>query len=350
MGFPNESGPPTYDLLLKPPPAPAGVKSGLPKAYNRKTASSKKSNDTILIETTPEDSRASPASDNKLKLEKRAASQRRKQVRNKKRDDEKLASYGPQVIPLGTVPIVAPAQVGAPQEIQTAPPPPTNEPTLCAHPTPAPDSSQRQSRSHRLLASGIATLVTRKDDTPRPGVDLNHTPPALVIKGSALDTVCDKPSGISISNDEIDSEKTDAFGPFLLNGTAVDPGPKDRFAYVKQIGFECTASLQAKCKVVCSEFSEIFSDELAAEPADIDPFTFDVKKSEWENNKNRGPLRHTTPKKELELSKSINEMIKKGIVDKSTASYYSHPAVVQQTPDKVRVCRGLNACIEPASP
>ena len=77
-----------------------------------------------------------------------------------------------------------------------------------------------------------------------------------------------------------------------------------------------------------------------------------MKESEWETNKNRGPLRHTTPKKELELHKSINEMIKKGIVEKSTASYYSHPVVVQQTPDKVRVCmdfRGLNACIEPAS-
>ena len=45
-------------------------------------------------------------------------------------------------------------------------------------------------------------------------------------------------------------------------------------------------------------------------------------------------------------------MIKKGIVEKSTASYYSHPVVVQQTPDKIRVrmdFRGLNACIEPAS-
>ena len=143
LGFPNESEPPTYGLLLKPPPVPAGVKSGPSKAYNRKTGSSKKSNGTILIETTPKDLRASPAPDNKLRYEKRVASQRRKQARNKKSDDEKLASYGPQVTPLGTVPIVAPAQVGAPQEIQVAPPPSTNEPTLCAHPTPAPDNSQR---------------------------------------------------------------------------------------------------------------------------------------------------------------------------------------------------------------
>ena len=162
---------------------------------------------------------------------------------------------------MGTVPIAAPAQVGAPQEIQAAPPPPTDEPTLCAHPTPAPDNSQRQPGSRRLLASVIATLVTRKDDTPRPGVDLNHTPPAppLAIEGPALDTVCDKPSGISISNDEIDSEKTDAFGPFLSDDMVVDPGPKDRFAYIKQIGFEGTVSLQAKCKAVCSEFPEMYS-------------------------------------------------------------------------------------------
>ena len=220
--------------------------------------------------------------------------------------------------------------MGHPKRSRPPPPPPTNEPTLRAYPTPAPDNSQRQPGSRRLLASVIAILVTRKDDTPRPGVDLNHTPPAppLVIEGPALDAVCDKPSGISISNDEIDSEKTDAFGPSLLDDMAVDPGPKDRFAYIKQISFEGTASLQAKCKAVWSEFPEIFSDELAAEPADIDPFTFDVKKSELETNKNRGHLRHTTPKKELELHKSINEMIKKGIVEKSTASYYSHPVVV----------------------
>ena len=106
-------------------------------------------------------------------------------------------------------------------------------------------------------------------------------------------------------------EKTDAFGPFLSDDMAVDPGPKDRFAYILQIGFKDTASLQAKCKAVCSE--------LAAEQADIDPFTFDVKKSEWETNKNRGPLRHTTPRKELELHESRNEMIKKVLMEKSTA-------------------------------
>ena len=229
LGFPTESDPPTYGLLLKPPPVPAGAKSGPPKAYNSKSAASKKTNDTILIETTPEEFRASPAPDNKLKYEKRAESQRRKAAKNKRREDEKLASYGPQVIPLGTVPISAPAQVGASLEIQAAPTPPTNEPTSCPHPTPAPDNSQRQPGSRRLLASVIATLVTRKDDTPRPGVDLNHTPlaPPSVIEGPTLDTVCDKPNGISISNEEIDSEKTDAFGPFLLDDMAVDPGLKN---------------------------------------------------------------------------------------------------------------------------
>ena len=150
-------------------------------------------------------------------------------AKNKKRVAEKLASYGPQVIPLGTVLNSAPAQVGASQEIQAAPLIPTDEPTLRAHPIPAPDNSQRQPGSRRLLASVIAILVTRKDDTPHPGVDLNHTPPAppLVIEGPALDTVCDKPNGISISNEEIDSEKTDAFGPFLLDDMAVDPGLKN---------------------------------------------------------------------------------------------------------------------------
>ena len=206
MGFPTEFDPPTYGLFLKLLPVPAGVRSGPPKAYNRKTTATEKTNDMILIETTPEDLRASPAPDNKLKYEKRVASQRRKAAKNKKRDDEKIASYDPEVIPLGTVPISAPAQIGAPQEIPSLPP--TNDSTLCAHSTPAPDNCQRQSESRRLLASVIATLVTRKDDTPRPGVDLNRTPPAppLVIEGPALDTVCDKPSGISISNDEIDTD------------------------------------------------------------------------------------------------------------------------------------------------
>ena len=41
-----------------------------------------------------------------------------------------------------------------------------------------------------------------------------------------------------------------------------------------------------------------------------------------------------------------------GVIEKSNASYYSHPVIVQKTEDKVRVCidyRNLNDCIKPAS-
>ena len=41
-----------------------------------------------------------------------------------------------------------------------------------------------------------------------------------------------------------------------------------------------------------------------------------------------------------------------GVIEKSNASYYSHPVIVQKTEDKVRVCidyRNLNDRIKPAS-
>jgi hypothetical protein len=96
----------------------------------------------------------------------------------------------------------------------------------------------------------------------------------MITDDPALDTVCDKPSGICISNDEIDSEKTDAFGPFLSGERTMDQGPENKFAYLKEITFEGTPSMQAKCRAVCAEFPKIFSDVLA--------FEFPVRLPDWQ--------------------------------------------------------------------
>jgi hypothetical protein len=320
LGFAPEPVPPTYGLLLRPPPVHNDDKPCQPKAYDRKTGQTKRGQLLMTAEAPQLPATSEPAPpDNKKKYEKRAASQRRKAAKYKEKQEAlKLASYGPQEIPLGAEPQVIAEPTAVALVIPAAPPPVTNCPALGAHPTPGADSGQGQPGSRRLLACVIAAIVTRKDDTPRPGDDLNHTLPAqaMITEDPALDTVCDKPSGICISNDEIDSEKTDAFGPFLSGERTMDQGPENKFAYLKEITFEGTPSMQAKCRAVCAEFPEIFSDVLADEPADLDPFEFPARLPDWQQRKNQGPLRKNPPKKEVALIENITEMIKRKVVEK----------------------------------
>ena len=81
--------------------------------------------------------------------------------------------------------------------------------------------------------------------------------------------------------------------------------------------------MQAKCRAVCAEFPEIFSDVLADEPADLDPFEFDANLPEWQVRENQGPLRKNPPKKEVALVEIITQMIKSKIIEKSKAAYYT---------------------------
>ena len=71
------------------------------------------------------------------------------------------------------------------------------------------------------------------------------------------------PSGVAVSVDEIDNDKTDTFAPFLRDNTCRNVPPNGPDDFLSQIHFEGDESLQKDLRTLCSEFADIFSDKLA---------------------------------------------------------------------------------------
>jgi hypothetical protein len=63
-----------------------------------------------------------------------------------------------------------------------------------------------------------------------------------------------------------------------------------------------------------------------------------VEKKGWEINKNRGPVRPQTAKKEAEIAKHIVSMLNSGVIEKSQAHYWSHPVIITKTDGTSRFC------------
>ena len=99
---------------------------------------------------------------------------------------------------------------------------------------------------------------------------------------------------------------------------------------ISRITFGGSEALQTACRALCTEFIDIFQDEVAREPARIPPFDIDHKAAQWKVPGNRTPLRPQSSQKE--------DLIRIGVVEKSNAVYYSHPVVVQKSPGQYRVC------------
>jgi transposase InsO family protein len=135
----------------------------------------------------------------------------------------------------------------------------------------------------------------------------------------------------------------DTFAPFLPDPTSADKKPH----FLDQIQIEGDEELQAAIRALCLEFEHIFSDTLGDMPADIPPFKIEVKLSEWETHKNSRPVRPQTAKKEAEIAKHIQTMLRSGVIEPSSAHYWNHPVIVTKPDGTFRFCidfRILNAC------
>jgi hypothetical protein len=160
------------------------------------------------------------------------------------------------------------------------------------------------------------------------------------------------PSGIIISSDEIDNEKTDTFLPFLIDREKQNAPPVRPEDFLSQLVIEGTESQQLAIRQLCLKYADIFSDKLAAKPARLPPFVIKVNKRDWECSRNRTAVRLQTVRKEREIKRAIDEMLKSGVIEESSAVYYSHPVIVQRTADLYRFCidyRNLNKCTEASS-
>jgi hypothetical protein len=65
--------------------------------------------------------------------------------------------------------------------------------------------------------------------------------------GALLDTAAEVPSGISLSVDEIDDDRTDTFRPFVADETQAGATPQD---FLSKITFEGDEDLQRACRAL----------------------------------------------------------------------------------------------------
>ena len=80
-------------------------------------------------------------------------------------------------------------------------------------------------------------------------------------------------------DDEIVQEKGDIFAPWLTSDSTVDV-----LSLTKIKGYN---NLQENIRTLCTEFKDIFSNVLPAEPAKIEPFNLVVETEKWRVPSNR---------------------------------------------------------------
>ena len=160
------------------------------------------------------------------------------------------------------------------------------------------------------------------------------------------------PSGIVISSDEIDNEKTDTFSPFMPHLIESNALPNPLEAFIDKITIHGTESQVLAIKRLCLKYADIFSDTLAKRAARLPPFRINVDRKEWECPRNRTAVRLQSVRKEREIKRAIDEMLRSGVIEESDAVYYSHPVIVQKTAELYRFCidyRNLNKCTQASS-
>ena len=117
------------------------------------------------------------------------------------------------------------------------------------------------------------------------------------------------PSGVALSVDEIDGGKIDTFAPFLAEKLSQDDFPKGPEDFLNEIMFREDESCQKKLRELCSEYSDIFSDQLAEKPASPKPFEINIPLELWEIDENRTPVRPQSSTKEVALKENLDEML-----------------------------------------
>ena len=128
------------------------------------------------------------------------------------------------------------------------------------------------------LNSVTPILTKRMGDTPHLGGDQIPTLTHTFGDSDTPDYVTEPlwPSGVALSVDEIDDGKIYTFAPFLAEKPSQDDLPKRPEDFLKEITFEGDESFQRKLRRLCSEYSDIFSDQLAEKPASLKPFEINI--------------------------------------------------------------------------
>jgi hypothetical protein len=150
-----------------------------------------------------------------------------------------------------------------------------------------------------------------------------------------------------------DYEKSDAFGTFLKVDAAVGRNPYfPENPLLSAILIQGDEELVTALVSLIGRFSHLFSNTLAGPPADIPPFDLKVDLEKWNNPKNRGPPRVQSSANQAEIARQIDLLLSQGIIERSSASYYSQIHLAPKGDGEKRFCidfKKLNDCTAPAS-
>ena len=159
---------------------------------------------------------------------------------------------------------------------------------------------------------------------------------------------------INLQSDNDDEEfdntldtEHDVFAEFNMN-----EGDDPNTDVLDLVTTEGTAALRVHIRTLLEKYRSVFATTLSPEPALIPPFELEVDKEKWEQFSNRGPPRVQSPAKQAEILKQVDELLKNGIIEPSTASYYSQVILASKPDDTWRFCidyRKLNDCTKSAS-
>jgi transposase InsO family protein len=142
------------------------------------------------------------------------------------------------------------------------------------------------------------------------------------------------------------STEHDVFNDFI--GEDIDP----QVDVLDSVTIEGSPVLRVKIRILLEKYRDVFATTLSTDPADIPPFELLVDKEKWESYSNRGPPRVQSPAKQAEILKQVTELLDQGIIEPSTASYYSQVILASKPDDTWRFCidyRSLNDCTQSAS-
>jgi HD-GYP domain-containing protein (c-di-GMP phosphodiesterase class II) len=129
------------------------------------------------------------------------------------------------------------------------------------------------------------------------------------------------------------------FAPFRPEPAGPTADPLDK------ITISGTAVQQQRIRKLCEKYRQIFKDTLT-------PFELDIDKKKWETYKNRGHVRQQSAVKEVEINRQVQEMLASGIIEKSSATYYSQVMLTPKPNGDYRFCvdyRSMNDATESAS-
>jgi transposase InsO family protein len=194
----------------------------------------------------------------------------------------------------------------------------------------------------------IATLIKQQEQLNESQLTVDNGPQdakSAIIREEYIDHSHDDDDDDDDFDETLDTEH-DVFNDFINQGD--DPSTD----VLDLITIEGTPELRKQIRDLLEEFRSVFATTLSTEPARIPPFELNVNLEQWESFSNRGPPRVQSPAKQAEILKQVDELLKTGIIEPSTASYYSQVILASKPDDTWRFCidyRKLNDCTKSAS-